>query len=195
MAEQKEVQTKQEHVETLKKAYQDFETHLLRNGIFLARDTGIGYWGVTHIEALHTALQEAEIHKHKQFIDLGSGDGRVVLMAAAMGVKATGIEADDWLTNSALDMKRKIKHPSMENAQFFKEDFMKMDLTKYDFIYVSPDKPFYRGLDQKLKREATGKVLVHGFEFHPSTLNKEKEIMYPIPAKPLDFTFKNIKNL
>ncbi len=177
MAEQKELQTKQAHVEMLKKAYQDFETYLLRNGIFLARDTGIGYWGVTHIEALHNALQEAEVHKHKQFIDLGSGDGRVVLMAAAMGVKATGIEADDWLTNSALDMKRKIKHPSMENAQFFKEDFMKMDLSKYDFIYVSPDKPFYRGLDQKLKREATGKVLVHGFEFHPSTLKKEKEIV------------------
>src|SRR3989338_6501863 len=177
MAEQKEIQTKQSHVEMLKKAYLDFETYLLRNGIFLARDTGIGYWGVTHIEALHNALQEAEVHKHKQFIDLGSGDGRVVLMAAAMGVKATGIEADDWLTNSALDMKRKIKHPSMENAQLFKEEFMKTDLSKYDFIYVSPDKPFYRGLEQKIRREATGKVLVHGFEFQPSTLKKEKEIV------------------
>lgn len=177
MSEEKKLQTKQEHVETIKNRYQEFENQLLRNGIFLARDTGIGYWGVTHIEALHTALQEVGVDKHKQFIDLGSGDGRVVLMAAAMGVKATGIEADDWLTNSALEMKRKIKHPSMEDAQFFKEDFMKMDLSAYDFIYISPDKPFYRGLEQKLKREASGKVLVHGFEFQPTTLKKEKELV------------------
>ncbi len=177
MPEQKELQTKQEHVEMLKKAYHDFETYLLRNGIFLARNTGIGYWGVTHIDDLHKAFEEIEAHKHKQLIDLGSGDGRVVLMAAAMGVKATGIEADDWLTNCALDMKRKVKHPSMENAQFFKEDFMKLDLSKYDLIYISPDKPFYRGLDQKLKKEAQGKVLVHGYEFQPSTLRKEKEII------------------
>lgn len=177
MPEQKELQTKQEHVEMLKKAYHDFETYLLRNGIFLARDTGVGYWGVTHIDELHTVFKEIEVHKHKKLIDLGSGDGRVVLMAAAMGIKATGIEADDWLTNCALDMKRKIKHPSMENAEFFKEDFMKLDLSKYDLIYISPDKPFYRGLDQKLKKEVAGKVLVHGYEFQPSTLRKEKEIV------------------
>ena len=54
---------------------------------------------------------------------------------------------------------------------------MKMDISAYDLIYISPDKPFYRGLDQKLRTEATGKVLVHGYEFHPSTLKKEKEIM------------------
>ena len=177
MPEQKELQTKQVHIEQLKVAYRDFETVLMKNGIFLARDTGIGYWGVTHIDDLQQALQQVELHKHKHLLDLGSGDGRVVLMAAAMGIKATGIEADDWLTNCALDMKRKIQHSSMENAQFRKEDFMKKDLREYDLIYISPDKPFYRGLDQKLRTEATGKVLVHGYEFHPSTLKKEKEIM------------------
>lgn len=172
-----ELQTKQMHIEQLKAAYRDFESVLLRNGIFLARDTGIGYWGVTHIDDLHKAFLKIEFHKHKRLIDLGSGDGRVVLMAAAMGIEATGIEADDWLTNCALDMKRKMNHPSMEKAQFLKDDFMKMDISQYDLIYVSPDKPFYRGLDQKLRKEAQGKVLVHGHEFQPSTLYKEKELI------------------
>ncbi len=170
------IQTTKEHIEKVKQMYQTFEKYLLQNGIFLARDTGIGYWGVTHVDDLHEVFKQIELHKHQNFLDLGSGDGRAVLMASLFGVKATGVEADDWLINCALDIKRKLDLPNFANVQFLKDDFMKMDLSKYDILYINPDKPFHRGLEQKLGRDLKGKLVVHGYEFLPTALEKEKEM-------------------
>ncbi|MFA6888307.1 MAG: hypothetical protein WC254_02315 [Candidatus Woesearchaeota archaeon] len=166
---------KEEHIEQIKQAYKDFEQSLLKTGQFLSKDTGIGYWGITPLQELHELFKSIDIIKHKHVLDLGSGDGRVVLLAAAMGIKATGIEGDDWLMRCALDMKRKIDHPSMNNASFFTDDFMKMDISQYDLLYVSPDRPFYRGLDIKLHNEMKGKLLVHSYEFLPKILKLEKQ--------------------
>ncbi len=166
---------KQDHIEQVKAVYKEFEQYLLKNGIPLSRDTGIGYWGVTPLQDLHDLFQEIGIQKHKHLLDLGSGDGRVVLLAAAMGIKATGIEADDWLLRTALDLKRKINHSSMEHAAFISDDFMKLDLQQFDLVYVSPDKPFHRGLDRKLSKELNGKLLVHSYEFLPQALKLERQ--------------------
>lgn len=175
--QQTAIQTNQEHIEKVKQMYQTFEKYLLKKGIFLARDTGIGYWGVTHVQDLHDLFTQIELHKHQHFLDLGSGDGRAVLMASLFGVKATGVEADDWLINCALDIKRKLDLPHFANVQFLKDDFMKMDLSKYDIMYINPDKPFHRGLEQKFNRDLKGKLVVHGYEFLPTTLQKEKEMI------------------
>ena len=169
------LQTTQQHIEKIKAMYAAFEQFLLKNGIALMLDTGIGYWGVTNLNDLNEVFQQIELHKHKHLLDLGSGDGRVVLLASMFGIKATGVEADDWLMNCALDMKRKLNFPHFQNVLFLKDDFMKMDIQKYDILYVSPDKPFHRGFEQKLQKEMTGKLLVHGFEFLPHALQKEKE--------------------
>ena len=170
------IQTGQEHIEKVKQMYQTFENYLMRKGILLAKDTGIGYWGVTNTQDLHELFEKIELHNHKNFLDLGSGDGRAVLMAALFGVNATGVEADDWLMNCALDIKRKLDLPHFEKVKFLKDDFMKMDVSKYDIIYINPDKPFHRGLEQKLGRELQGRLVVHGYEFLPSALQKEKEL-------------------
>jgi hypothetical protein len=172
-----ELQTTQTHIEQIKAMYTHFEQFLLRNGVVLAKDTGVGYWGVTNVHDLHEALTHFEIHKHSHLLDLGSGDGRVVLLAAAHGIKATGVEADEWLINCSLDIKRKLNLPQFQNVLFLKDDFMKMDISNYDLLYVSPDKPFHRGLEQKLVREIKGKLIVHGFEFLPRALKCEKEFM------------------
>lgn len=166
---------KQSHIEQVKAMYKQFESYLLKNGIHLAKDTGTGYWGVTPLEELHELFQQIGIHKHKHLLDLGSGDGRVVLLAAAMGIKATGIETDGWLLRTALELKRKISHPSMENASFVSDDFMKMDISDFDIVYISPDKPFYRGLDRKLGKELKGRLIVHSYEFLPATLKLERQ--------------------
>jgi len=50
-----------------------------------------GLFYPTWIDELLPALQAA-VRPGARFLDLGSGDGRVVFMAAAMGARATGIE-------------------------------------------------------------------------------------------------------
>lgn len=178
MAKQKIIQKPQSHFEKVREKYVEFEQFLLKKGILLAKDTGIGYWGVTHLHPLQELFQNIEINKYNHLLDLGSGDGRVVLLASLFGIKATGVEFDDWLLNCSLDIKRKLDLPHFENVKFLKEDFMRMDIKPYDLLYISPDKPFHRGLDQKLSKELQGKLIVHGYEFLPKALKLEKEMVF-----------------
>lgn len=174
----KVIQKPQTHFDKLKETYAHFEQFLLKNGILLAKDTGIGYWGVTHLHALQELFQNIELQKQSHLLDLGSGDGRVVLLASLFGIRATGVEFDDWLLNSSMDIKRKLDLPHFENVKFLKEDFMRMDIKPYDILYISPDKPFHRGLDQKLSKELQGKLIVHSHEFLPKALTLEKEMVF-----------------
>ena len=163
------------HIELVKTTYKQFEEFLQRKGIFLAKDTGIGYWGVTPLQELHDFFMHLNLGKHKHLLDLGSGDGRVVLLAAALGITATGVEADDWLMQCAQELKRKINHPSMQNATFLSYDFMKLNIGAYDLVYVSPYKPFHRGLERKLIAELNGTLIVHSYEFLPSALKLQTQ--------------------
>ena len=165
------------HYDTLKKTYDDFERFLLKNGQLTSKDTGIGFWGVTPLKDLTILFQNMKLKDHKHLLDLGSGDGRVVFLASLFGVKATGIEFDPWLTNVALDVKNKLEIPHFENVSFLKQDFNDHDISKYDVVYVSPDQPFHRGLESKLKKELNGKLIVHGHEFLPSSLKKENDFL------------------
>lgn len=175
MAKKQAVQKPQNHFEKIKEVYDAFEQFLLKNGRVPARDTGIGYWGITNVKDLHELFTRIELHKYSHLLDLGSGDGRVALLASIFGIKATGVEFDDWLVNTALNIKGKIALPHFENVQLLKDDFMKHNMQPYDLVYVSPDKPFFRGLDRKIQKELQGKLIVHGYEFHPTALQLEKE--------------------
>ena len=84
----------QEHFEQIKKTYDDFQNHLLKNNVLLARDTGIGYWGVTPLAETFEIFKRINLGKYKNMIDIGSGDGRIVLLASLFGVKSKGIEFD-----------------------------------------------------------------------------------------------------
>lgn len=164
-----------QHYENIKKAYDDFEKFLLKNGQLVSKDTGIGFWGVTNLGDLLTLFQKIKLGTHLSFVDLGSGDGRVVLLASLFGVKATGIEFDPWLVNNSLDIKNKLDIPHFKNVDILKKDFNEHDISEYDVVYVSPDQPFHRGLESKLKKELNGKLIVQGHEFHPASLKKEDE--------------------
>lgn len=175
MAKKHAVQKPQNHFQQIKDVYDVFEQFLLKNGRVPARDTGIGYWGITNVTDLHELFTRIELHKYSHLLDLGSGDGRVALLASIFGIKATGVEFDDWLVNTALNIKGKIALPHFENVRLLKDDFMKHNMQPYDLVYVSPDKPFFRGLDRKIQKELKGKLIVHGYEFHPTALQLEKE--------------------
>ncbi|XP_012283997.1 protein FAM173B isoform X2 [Orussus abietinus] len=67
-------------------------------------------------------------------IDVGSGDGRIVLAAARKGFKADGVELNPWLIAYS-----KIKAATQGLASktaFFRRDLWKFNLTKYDNIVI-----------------------------------------------------------
>ncbi len=160
----------------IKQSYDIYIGNLLKQGKLPVKDTGIGFWGATSLSDLFELFKKVSLHHKKSFIDLGAGDGRAVLLASLFDVKSHGIEIDEELIDVALRHRREISLPNFEKTKFLQKNYLEHDLSYYDLLYISPDKPFYRdNLDLKLQKELKGKLVVHGYEFLPRNLKKEEE--------------------
>jgi len=166
----------EEHYKAVKEKYDRFQQHLLSKGQLLAKSTAVGFWGVTPLPEAFEAFKLINLGSYSSFLDLGSGDGRMVLLASLFGVKSVGIEMDNDLLYQSIHIKNSLALPHFSNAKFLHDNFLDHDMTGYNLVYSSPDKPFHRkGLELKLLRELKGDLLVHGWEFHPQQLKKKEE--------------------
>ena len=167
-----------EHYDKLKEVYDQFVVSLMRKGNLPLKNTIHGYWGVTPLDETRELFERIKLSDCLSFIDLGSGDGRIVLLASLFCPKTVGIEGDRWLHENAVFLKRKLSSRDMHHfkkAKLAMDDFMNHDLSNYDTVFVSPDKPFHRGLENKLNKELTEKLIVYGWEFKPSSLKEVEE--------------------
>ena len=121
-------------------------------------------------------LQLGELKAGEKMYDLGSGDGRIVIMAARKyKADATGVELDDTLYKQSA---QRIKALGLEPlARIVHGDLLQQDYSSYDLltIYLLPvaiEKvtPIF---EKQLKKGA--RVVAHDFEFSAWT-----------PAKILD---------
>ncbi len=162
-----------QYYQDIKEAYNTFHRTLLKRGQFPWKDTSIGYWGVSVSDEVFELFKKIKLENFNHLVDIGSGDGRVV-MIASLFTNATGIEFDPWLVNCSKVIKSKLNHvPHIANTTFIQKDFMKHDLGEFDAIYWNPDKPMSTGIERKLIREMKGKLIVHGTFHHPRFLKKE----------------------
>lgn len=92
----------------------------------------------TKMSRIKKALKEAGVKRGQIFWELGSGDGRVVLEAAKMGLKAYGVEQSllrVWwsrLKSRNLDLKHR---PHFIHGDIFHTDFLKADVV---FVFLLP---------------------------------------------------------
>lgn len=70
-----------------------------------------------------------------KFIDLGSGDGRVVMEFARRGFDSWGVEFNPALV---LWSRWQIKLAGFKNARIIKKNFWKIDLASFDIVYNLP---------------------------------------------------------
>ncbi len=151
------------------KAYDDFYKSLLRKGEVMVRDTEKGIWGVSVSENVYNLFKKINLSKYKNFLDLGSGDGKVVLIASLF-TKATGIEYDKELVKESISIRDNLKL----KCNLIQDDFYKHDWSKYDIIFINPDQGFHKGVEDKLLKELKGKLFVYNFVFAPRFLKKGK---------------------
>jgi hypothetical protein len=154
----------------IKDLYDDMQKDMLRQGKLPLMDTGVGFWGGAIAEEVFEAFKRIKLHKFRSFLDLGSGDGRVVLIASLFGVKAVGVEVDDELFNKSLEIQRKLNMP---NAIFYNNDYFDHHFSGYDVLFCNPDQPLDKGLEKKLLNEMNGRLILYGHHFHPKNLKKE----------------------
>jgi protein-L-isoaspartate O-methyltransferase len=113
----------------------------------------------------------------EKMFDLGSGDGRIVILAAQrFQANAVGVELDKDLYRQSMERIRKLgleKSASIVNGDILKQDYSSADLITVYLLPTSNDKvqPF---LERQLKKGA--RVVAHDFEFRSWTPAKVEDI-------------------
>jgi SAM-dependent methyltransferase len=102
-----------------------------------------------------------------RFLDLGSGDGRVVFLAALTGAHATGIEYDRTLHRIARRCRKRLeKMLPLERIELRRGDFFEEDWGRFDVIFYFVDGSFNQtGIQQKLLEELRDDALL--LLYHP----------------------------
>jgi len=118
-----------------------------------------------------------ELKAGEKVFDLGSGDGRIVIMAAQkFHAQAAGVELDKELSKHSLEQIHKLgldKSARIINGDLLKQNYSSADLVTVYLLPVSNDKvqPL---LDRELKKGA--RVVAHDFEFKNWTPEKVETI-------------------
>jgi len=123
-------------------------------------------------------LQLGGLKAGEKMFDLGSGDGRIVIMAAQkFHAEAVGIELDKDLCKQSLAKIQKLgleKNAHIINGDLLKQNYSSADLVTVYLLPESIDNKVQPVLEKQLKKGA--RVVAHDFEFKAWTPEKVENI-------------------
>lgn len=151
--------------------YEHYYDELKTRGIHSHKQTEKGFWVSSVGSEIFDLFRRIRLEQFKHFADLGSGDGKVAIIASLF-TESTGIECDEELVKRSIQIKEKL---DLRNLHFVKGDFLENDLSAYDILFVYPDNPLIR-LEQKLLKEFNGVLIVCGGLFLPEKLVKKRVV-------------------
>ncbi len=143
---------------------------LMKKGRLPMRGTEVGFWGCSNLDDVYEFFTRKKFSNNTKFIDLGCGDGRVVL-TASLFVDAQGIEWDEELV---LIAKKAIGEMEL-NCVVNQGDIRDVDISCFDIIYMYADQRF-DFIKEKLLAELKGKLYIYHNTYKPYFLKKEKTI-------------------
>lgn len=114
---------------------------------------------------LQVMLELAKVKEGQKAVDLGSGDGRIVMALAQQGAEAHGYEINPDLVFKAKD---NIQNAGMEQRAFIHhQNFWEIDLSSFDIVMVYGISSMMAPLEEKLKKELKvgAKVICNFFTF------------------------------
>lgn len=133
-------------------------------------ETEKGIFGVSDLEHIQEFFEQ--INLKGNFVDLGSGDGRVVIMAAKITKNAVGIEFDEILVRKSKKHAEKLE----SEAIFLCQDYEKYDFSKVDVLFSYADHGFGPEFVQKLVEEFRGILYIYEGVYFPDGMKKGKTI-------------------
>ncbi len=143
-----------------------------------AQDAKLAPYYPTPETIVEKMLQLGGLKAGEKMYDLGSGDGRLVIMAAQkFHAEAVGVELDKDLCRQSLERIRKLgleKTAHIINGDLLMQNYSSADLVT---VYLLPDavnnkvQPL---LDRQLKKGA--RIVAHDFEFRNWTPEKVENI-------------------
>ena len=108
-------------------------------------------------DKIKTILKLSSPRKKDKILDLGSGDGRIVMAFAEKGYEAHGYEINPSLVLYSI-IKSKIKH--LKNAHFHLGNFWNKDISKFNTIILFQIGYIMPKLEQKIKKQCKNKTKI-----------------------------------
>ncbi len=114
----------------------------------------------TKQKELEQVFGAVKLRKGSRVIDLGSGDGRVIIEAAKRGFKAEGYELNPILVAIA-----KYRLNKYTNATCHLGDYWQADVGRANMVFIFSAQPYMKRLSQKLNKELKpgAQVVSYGF--------------------------------
>jgi len=134
----------------------------------------------TEKKVIDEMLKAAELKKGQLFLELGSGDGRIVCRAVKKyGVRGLGVEVNPLLVQNARLQARLQK---LAGVKFVKQNIFNADLKSAEVIYLFLMPKLIKELFPKFQKEIKKGALVisHGFKIE----NWENKLAHVIRTKP-----------
>jgi protein-L-isoaspartate O-methyltransferase len=123
-------------------------------------------------------LQLGGLKAGEKMFDLGSGDGRIVIMAAQkFHADAVGVELDKDLCRQSLERIRKLgleKTAHIINGDLLEQNYASADLVTVYLLPESINNKVQPLLDKQLKKGA--RIVAHDFEFRNWTPEKVENV-------------------
>ena len=113
----------------------------------------------------------------KKSIDIGSGDGRIVIEASRHGLHAYGVEINPILY---IVSKIKIRNSGSKNTKILLKDMWQLNFSSYDYVTIWGTKHMVKNLGVKLKKEVKpgAKIVSNHFQFTNWKPKKSKDDVY-----------------
>lgn len=110
-------------------------------------------------------IRVANIKPGEKAIDLGAGEGKLVIAMAAKGADVTGVEIDDERAMATID---NVKKAGLETkVRVINGSFWQVDLSPYDLIVLYGVPSIMERLEKKISNEAksSARIISNHFTF------------------------------
>jgi len=159
-------------------------------------DTKHGIWGPSSMLDAYELFLRMGLDERKGFADLGSGDGRIALVAALF-TESLGIEGDITLYAIATRIRDELLYliPELARCEIINGDYTTAELSHYEVLFIFADHAWSPDFERKLQRECKGVLLSYNNIFPPRTLKKGKTYwlqQLPIVSYPLNAAEKDL---
>lgn len=112
----------------------------------------------SRVNDLEKVIKFTKLDKYSRFVDLGCGDGGVLLAVAKTGARVVGYEISPVMYMIA---KIRTRKNGLIEVRF--GDFLKVDLDEFSHVFVFTAKPFVPKISKKLN-DLNAVIVSNGFE-------------------------------